>query len=223
MESKCYLRLLISTSTSSTMKTFNFQFGFDCCMFWLIASIHLQFVSLCYSSLLIKPYIWFEGMYVVSTLLIPNMKSTVHINLCIETSKCRCCIMCRVPYKNYVFKSKIQYGWHIPCLVYVFQLEVKQSPLKAQFGIRKQQHENGKWNIGYPLYSHSHSPSIKSIVKVIINAHKMYKGTCFRYIRVLLCFNKSNFWLSHALNMMQFHPFDTLTSRHKNIHNLTMC
>ncbi len=40
-ELKCYLKLLISTSTSSMMKAFNFQSCFDSCIFQLIASIHL--------------------------------------------------------------------------------------------------------------------------------------------------------------------------------------
>ncbi len=45
-ELKCYLRLLISASASSTMKAFGFQFGFDSCIFQLITSIHLD-MSFC--------------------------------------------------------------------------------------------------------------------------------------------------------------------------------
>ncbi len=46
IEFKCYLRLLISTLASSTMKAFGFQSGFDSCMIQLIASIHLD-MSFC--------------------------------------------------------------------------------------------------------------------------------------------------------------------------------
>jgi hypothetical protein len=39
---KCYFILLISTSTSSMMKAFGFQFGFDSYIFQLITSIQLD-------------------------------------------------------------------------------------------------------------------------------------------------------------------------------------
>ncbi len=42
IELKRYFRLLISASTSSTMKGFGFQFSFDFCISQLIASIHLD-------------------------------------------------------------------------------------------------------------------------------------------------------------------------------------
>ncbi len=46
IELKRYFRLLIFASTSSTMKAFGFQFGFDFCIIQLIASIHLD-MSFC--------------------------------------------------------------------------------------------------------------------------------------------------------------------------------
>ncbi len=41
-ELKCYPRLLISTSTASSMKSFGFQSDFDSSIFRFIASIHLD-------------------------------------------------------------------------------------------------------------------------------------------------------------------------------------
>ncbi len=51
----------------------------------------------------------------------------------------------------------------------------------------------------------------------------MYLKTYVQYIKVRSCFGKANFWPSHALNMMHFHLFDTLTFQHDNICNLTIC
>jgi len=52
---------------------------------------------------------------------------------------------------------------------------------------------------------------IKLAIKVVINVHQMYMGTCAQYIKVLLGFGKVNFWPSRALNMIHFHLSDTLT------------
>jgi hypothetical protein len=56
--------------------------------------VNLQFASLHCSSLSIKSYTQFEGMYIVSTSCSPNLKLIVHINsMCVKTLRCGCCIM----------------------------------------------------------------------------------------------------------------------------------
>ncbi len=69
--------------------------------------VNLQFASLHCSSSSIKSYNWCEGMYVVSILCTPNLKSIVHIkSLCVKTPRLRCCIMRWITCKDCVFNSK---------------------------------------------------------------------------------------------------------------------
>jgi len=51
---------------------------------------------------------WFEGMYVVSTLCTPNLKSTVHIN-----SKMRMLHNALNPLQKLCIQIQIQPRWHI--------------------------------------------------------------------------------------------------------------
>lgn len=95
----------------------------------------MQFASLRYFSSSMKSCIQFEGMYVVSTLCVPNLKSIVHINSLY--------IKFRDADVAFHFESPTNTMYSNPNTTWIvypmfLQLEVDQSPLRTQLGIKKQ-------------------------------------------------------------------------------------